>query len=131
MQVTIYKNLFKITAVVNMIGGLSAVLTMSMHLELLYGVTEVNTLLRFYHINFWIVIFAMGIGYWFLSLDPIRYRPIAILGAIGKLSISISWIIMILLGEASLLVLAGVVYDGFFGILLGWFFWKSRNLQST
>ena len=127
MNIVLYQNLFKVTAVINIIGGVTAVLGTPLYLELFYGVSESNRLLQFYHINFWIIVFAMGIGYWFLSLDPIRFRPIALLGAIGKLSASISWIIMIYLGEGSLLLLGGVIFDLFFGILMALFYFRSRE----
>ncbi|BDA79341.1 hypothetical protein LPTSP3_g22710 [Leptospira kobayashii] len=127
MNIVLYQNLFKVTAVINIIGGVAAVFGTPLYLELFYGVSESNRLLQFYHINFWIIVFAMGIGYWFLSLDPIRFRPIALLGAIGKLSASISWIIMIYLGEGSLLLLGGVIFDLFFGILMALFYFRSRE----
>ncbi|TGN10040.1 hypothetical protein [Leptospira ilyithenensis] len=127
MNIVLYQNLFKVTAVINIIGGFSAVFGMPLYLKLFYGVSEASRSLQFYHINFWIIVFAMGIGYWFLSLDPIRFRPIALLGAIGKLSASVSWIIMIYLGEGSLLLIPAVIFDGFFGILMALFYLRSRE----
>jgi hypothetical protein len=100
---------------------------MQMHLEMFYTETEISTMLRFYHYNLWFFVLLFGIGYWFLAIDPIRNRVLALLGSLGKLFIAGSWIHLLSTNHAKPLILVAIIYDVFFGVLMAIFYWKSRN----
>ncbi len=127
MNLSFYKICFKITAIGNIIGAIVAMASMSNHLEMFYGITENSTILRFYHFNLWFFVLMLGVGYWFLGIDPIRNRVMALIGAVGKLFIMGSWIHLLLYNQAKPLILLAIAYDGFFGIVMAIFYWKSRN----
>ncbi len=121
------KTIFTIAAVLNIIGALSALAAMPLHLQLFYGHGSEDVLVKFYHYNFWFVVLAMGIGYAIVARNPSQNQGLILIGSIGKLAAAVSWLIMYALGEATPLVLAGVVYDGSFGILFLLVFWQMRS----
>ena len=127
MNLSFYKTCFKITAVGNIIGAIAAIASVQAHLELFYGAVEINPLLRFYHYNFWIFVLILGVSYWHLGNKPIELRIVALVGAVGKLFVAGSWIHLLSIGFAKPIVLLGILYDGFFGLLMAWFYWKTRN----
>jgi hypothetical protein len=130
MNLNFYKTCFKITAIGNIIGAITAMASMSGHLEMFYGVSELNTILRFYHYNLWAFVLMLGVGYWFLGQEPIRNRVLALIGAVGKLFIMTSWIHLLSTNHAKPLILLAIAYDGFFGIVMAIFYWKSRNISN-
>ncbi len=127
MNLNFYKICFKITAIGNIIAAILAMASMSGHLEMFYGVSESSTMLRFYHYNLWAFVLLLGVGYWFLGQEPIRNRAFALVGAIGKLFIMSSWIHLLSANQAKPLIILAIAYDGFFGIVMAIFYWKSRN----
>jgi hypothetical protein len=129
MNLNFYKICFKITAIGNIIGAILAMISMSNHLEMFYGITESTTILRFYHFNLWFFVLILGVGYWFLGKDPIRNRVMALVGALGKLFIMGSWIHLLSMNHAKPLIILAIIYDGFFGIVMAVFYWKSRNIK--
>jgi FtsH-binding integral membrane protein len=124
-----YKTCFKITAIGNIISAIVAMFSMSGHLEMFYGVTENSTILRFYHFNLWFFVLMLGVGYWIMGQDPIRNRVMALIGAFGKLFIMGSWIHLLSMNQAKPLILLAIAYDGFFGILMAIFYWKTRGMK--
>jgi hypothetical protein len=130
MNLNFYKTCFKITAIGNIIAAVLAMASMSAHLEMFYGISESSTMLRFYHYNMWAFVLMLGVGYWFLGQEPIRNRAIALIGAVGKLFIMFSWIHLLSTNHAKPLILLAIAYDGFFGIVMAIFYWKSRNKSS-
>ncbi len=127
MNLSFYKICFKITAIGNILGAILAMASMSNHLEMFFTETGANTTLRFYHYNLWAFVFVLGVGYWFLAKEPIRNRAIALIGAIGKLFFATSCVHLLLINHAKPMLIAAVIYDGFFGILMAIFYWKTRN----
>lgn len=121
------KTIFIIAAVLNIIGALSALPAMPLHLQLFYGHGSQDILVKFYHYNFWFVVLAMGIGYAIVARNPSQNQGLILIGSIGKLAAAASWLIMYALGEVTPLVLAGVAYDGSFGILFLLIFWQMRS----
>ena len=129
MNLNFYKICFKITAIGNIIGASLAMISMSNHLEMFFTETESGTMLRYYHYNLWAFIFMLGVGYWFLGKEPIRNRVLALIGAVGKLFIMFSWIHLLSINHAKSLIILAIIYDGFFGIVMAIFYWKSRNIK--
>ena len=127
MNLSFYKICFKITAIGNIIAASLALISMSNHLEMFYTETETSTMLRFYHYNLWAFVLLFGVGYWFLGSEPIRNRVLALLGAVGKLFIMFNWIHLLSINHAKPLIILAIIYDGFFGIVMAVFYWKSRN----
>jgi FtsH-binding integral membrane protein len=127
MNLNFYKTCFKITAIGNIIAAILAIISMSNHLEMFYPETETSVLLRFYHYNLWAFVLMLGVGYWFLGKEPIRNRVVALIGAVGKLVIMGSWIHLLSANQAKPLILVAIAYDGFFGIVMAIFYWKTRN----
>lgn len=127
MNLNFYKTCFKITAIGNIIGAILAMVSMSSHLEMFYGVSESSTMLGFYHYNLWAFILMLGVGYWFLGQEPIRNRVLALIGAVGKLFIMFSWIHLLSINQAKPLIILAIIYDGFFGIVMAIFYWKTRG----
>ncbi len=129
MNLNFYKTCFKITAVGNIIGAILAMASMSTHLEMFYNETETGTMLRFYHYNLWAFVLMLGVGYWFLGKEPIRNRALALVGAVGKLFIMFSWIYLLSLNYAKPAIIAAILYDGFFGIVMAIFYFKTRGMK--
>lgn len=127
MNLTFYKTCFKITAIGNIIGAILAFVSISNHLEMFYGMTDSNTMLKFYHYNLWAFVLMLGVGYWFLGKEPIRNRVLALVGAVGKLFIVVGWIYLLSTNQAKPLVILAILYDGFFGIVMGIFYWQTRG----
>jgi hypothetical protein len=127
MNLNFYKICFKITATGNIIAAVLAIISMQMHLEMFYIETETSTMLRFYHYNLWFFVLLFGVGYWFLGSEPIRNRVLALIGAAGKLFIMGSWIHLLSINYAKPLILLAIAYDGFFGIVMVIFYWKTRG----
>jgi hypothetical protein len=123
------KTIFTIAAALNVIGALSALAAMPLHLQLFYGHGSTDILVKFYHYNFWCVVLAMGIGYAIVARKPSENQGLIFIGGIGKLIAAASWLLMYSLGEATPLVLAGVAYDGLFGLLFLVILWQSRSPQ--
>lgn len=121
------KTIFTIAAALNIIGALSALAAMPLHLQLFYGHGSADILVKFYHYNFWFVVLAMGLGYAIVARSPSQNQGLILIGSIGKLAAAASWLIMYALGEATPLVLAGVAYDGSFGILFLLILWQLRS----
>jgi hypothetical protein len=96
-------------------------------LEIFFIETETNAMLRFYHYNLWAFVLLLGVGYWFLAKEPIRNRVVALIGSIGKLFFAASCVHLLLINHAKPILIMAVIYDGFFGILMAIFYWKTRN----
>lgn len=122
MQGSFYKICFRTTAIGNIIAAFLALASMEMHLEMFYGDVGISPLLSLYHYGFWVFVLTMGIAYWALSNNPGELKIIALIGAIGKLFLVAAWIHLFLSGHAKPMILVGIVYDAFFGIVLGWFY---------
>jgi hypothetical protein len=122
------QRLFKAASVLNVIAAASALAAMALHFEMFYAErSEPSLLLTFYHYNFWFVVFIMGVSYWYLAAEPVRNRVVALLGGLGKLTVAVWWAALFLTNHATAMVLMGVLYDGSFGVLMLWFFWRTRN----
>ena len=128
MNLNFYKICFKITAIGNIVGAILAMISMQNHLEMFFTETESNTMLRYYHYNLWAFVFMLGVGYWFLGKEPIRNRVLALIGAVGKLFIMFSWIHLLSINHTKPLIILAIIYDGFFGIVMAIFYWKTRNI---
>lgn len=126
MNLNFYKTCFKITAIGNIIGAVMAIVSMSSHLEMFYTETGTGTMLKFYHYNLWAFVLMLGVGYWFLGKEPIRNRALALVGAVGKLFIMFSWIYLLSINHAKPIIVLAIAYDGFFGIVMAVFYWKTR-----
>lgn len=131
MNLKFYKTCFKITAIGNIVGAILAITSMSNHLEMFYTQTETSPILRFYHYNLWVFVLMLGVGYWFLGQEPIRNRVMALIGAVGKLFIAGSWVYLLSINQAKPLILLAIAYDGFFGIVMAVFYWKTRSYQEN
>ncbi len=127
MNLNFYKICFKITAIGNIIGAILAMISMQNHLEMFYTEIATSTMLRFYHYNLWFFVLMLGVGYWLLGKEPIRNRGMALIGAFGKLFIAASWIHLLSINHAKPLIILAIIYDGFFGIVMAVFYWKTRN----
>jgi hypothetical protein len=122
MNLAFFKTCCRVTAIGNILAALGALALPARHIEMFYGAVEQNFLLKFYHYNFWIFVFILGVAYWRLGDDPLRLRPIALVGAVGKIAVAASWIYLFSSGLAQPAILLGIVYDGFFGALMAWFY---------
>ncbi|MCU0428022.1 MAG: hypothetical protein MUF71_20615 [Candidatus Kapabacteria bacterium] len=112
------KFIFTFAAVANIFAALLALGAMDLHLQMFYGRLQVqDILLRFYHYNFWFVVLMMGFGYAVIARNPQHNRALILIGAVGKLTVAVSWMLLYTMNEATVMVLGGVVYDGLFGIL--------------
>ena len=124
------KTIFAIAAALNIVGALSALVAMQFHLQLFYGHGSTDILVKFYHYNFWCVVLAMGMGYAIIARNPEQNQGLIFIGGIGKLIAAASWLLMYSLGEALPLVLAGIAYDGSFGLLFLVILWQSPSRQT-
>ncbi len=106
------------TAVLNLVGGLSAVLLPSVNASLLLapGVVLDGVLLR-YHLILWLFVAAMGVGYAAASRDPERQTALVLCGGIGKLCAVAVWAEMLVSGYGRPMMLAGIVWDGVLGVM--------------
>jgi hypothetical protein len=74
-------------------------------------------------------VFSWQLIYLLIAWDPLRYRPLMLLGALCKASFAIAVFTLVALGRTpigpSLLVLGDVVFTPLFV----WAFWVTRNLE--
>ena len=127
MNLIFFKRAFLVTAVVNILAGLSALIALDLHTSLFYGRTFEDSLVKFYHYNLWFAIFVLGIGYYYLSLKPIENSLLALIGGLVKLFIASTWILLFSLGEARIFLFGPIVFDLFYGILLIYFYFLVRK----
>lgn len=109
--------IFRIAAVLNIVGATSALVAMPLHLQIFYGRNSTDVLVQFYHYNFWAIVLIMGFGYLTLARNPAYNRPLILIGSVGKLTAAISWLILYFVNQASIIVWGGILYDGLFGLL--------------
>jgi hypothetical protein len=130
--------IFRFAAVANLFGAALALAAMPLHVQMFYGLDisalavrepHAVALLRFYHYNFWAIVLVMGASYWHIANDPPTNRPLMLVGAVGKLTVAVSWALMFAAGTAQILVLAGVLYDGLFGLLFLIVYQKIRQAE--
>lgn len=100
---------------------------MSNHLEMFYGNVQTNSIFQMYHYGFWVFVLTMGIAYWELSKHPIQLRVIALIGAIGKLTMVGLWLNLIFNNQAKPMLWVAIAFDLFFGIVLAILYLKTRG----
>ncbi len=107
-----------VTAVVNLVAGVSAVVLPELNVELLIGpgVVLEDLTLR-YHWMVWTFVGAMSAGYVVAALDPERQTALILAAGLGKLSAAVIWIEMLLSGLGTPLLIGGIVFDGPLGLL--------------
>jgi hypothetical protein len=122
-----YKRMFLIGALWNLLGGVAIVLAT----PLIFGIQGLKPPQPRVYYDSWIALFmTFGIGYWIVSRELLRNRPIVVLGIIGKLAFSAIFIygMLTLPGEIPRLFWIPVVGDLIFAILFWMFLRYSRNL---
>jgi len=129
MNLNFYKICCKITAVGNVLAGILGILSMSNHLEMFYGNIPLNPIFQMFYNGFWVLVGTMGIAYWELSKHPIQLRVIALIGAIGKLTMVGLWLNLIFNDQAKPILWVTIVFDLFFGIVLASLYWKTRGKE--
>jgi hypothetical protein len=87
----------------------------------LFQITPLPTEPLFAYLLGWLV-FAFGIGYYWISRDPVVNKPVIRLGIIGKLGVVATVLVATLLGDVSwqmnILSSADLVFAGFFIVAL-------------
>jgi hypothetical protein len=73
------------------------------------------------------VTLAWQLVYLFIGTDPIRYRPIMVIGMLGKLSFGIACFVLYLQGRLAPVVLAASCVDLFLVVLFGISFLMTRS----
>ena len=114
--------MFTTAAWFNWVAGLAV----AVNVELLFGlfrITPLPTEPLFLQLFAWLVI-VFGIGYFWVSRDPVANVPIIKLGMIGKLSVVLVSLACVLTGSVSWQMMTLVSADLLYAIL----FW--RALQS-
>ena len=114
--------MFTTAALFNWMAG-GAVVINAVWLFGLFGVTPLPTEPLFLQLFAWLVI-VFGIGYFWVSRDPVANVPIIKLGMIGKLSVVLVSLACVLTGSVSWQMMTLVSADLLYAIL----FW--RALQS-
>ncbi len=107
-----------VTAVVNLVAGVSAVVLPELNVELLIGpgVVLEDLTLR-YHWMVWTFVGAMCAGYAVAARDPERQTALVLAAGIGKLSVAVIWIEMLWSGLGAPLMIGGIAFDGSLGLL--------------
>ena len=129
MNLNFFKICCKITAVGNILAAILAMISMQNHLEMFYGNVPTNAILQMYHYGFWVFVLTMGIAYWELSKNPVQLRVIALIGAVGKLTLVGFWLNLYLNGQAQPMIWSGIIYDLFFGFVLAILYFKTRGKE--
>lgn len=129
MNLKFFKICCKITAVGNIFAAFLAMVSMPNHLEMFYGKVETNPILQMYHYGFWVFVLTMGFAYWELSKRPVELRIIALIGAIGKLTLVGFWLNLAFTNQAKPMIWTGIIYDLFFGIVLTILYFKTRGKE--
>jgi hypothetical protein len=128
MSLKLFQICCKITAIGNIITAILAMVSMPNHLEMFYGSVQTNSIFQMYHYGFWVFVLTMGIAYWELSKRPVQLRIIALIGAVGKLTLVGFWLNLALTNQAKPMIWSGIIYDLFFGIVLAILFFKTRGM---
>lgn len=115
----------KITAVVNVVAALGALLAPGVNASLFLGpdVVMEGLLLR-HHVLVWSTVLAMGLGYAIASRDPEGQTGLLVAAGFGKLSVAVVWLEMVFGGLGAVTLLGGVVFDGVFGLLFLGYVWQ-------
>jgi hypothetical protein len=112
------KTIFFIAAGMNIVGALGAIASVSTHFQMFYALpAPADAAALFYHYNFWAVALLMGASFIVVAREPERRKGLIAIGAAGKITAALSWLVMFAAGKAEALVLAGVVYDLAFGAI--------------
>lgn len=117
------KTLFLIGAIFNWVVGLALAFKAGLLFEL-FRVTPAPTEPLFLQLFAWLV-FVFGIGYFWVSRDPVANIPIIKLGALGKICVFLTVLACVLMGAVSWQMLLLASADLVFAVL----FW--RALKTT
>ncbi len=120
MTENFYKKMFLIGALWNLLGGVGIVLFTGR----IFASASLSPPHPPLYYQAWIALFmTFGIGYWMVSVDPYGNRNIVILGIIGKLAFSVTFVgnMLAFRGEVPLLFVVPVVGDLIF-VVLYWMF---------
>ena len=71
----------------------------------------------------------MGVGYYLLSRNPKQNWAIALIGAIGKMTIACSWTYLYYIGVGTKLLLLGAIGDTIFALFFIHFLWNIDQLN--
>ncbi|MBX7171792.1 MAG: hypothetical protein K1X72_12600 [Pyrinomonadaceae bacterium] len=130
MSLNFFRICCKITAVGNIIAAILAMVSMQNHLEMNYGTVETNSIFRMFFYGFWVFVLTMGIAYWELSKNLFELRVIALIGAIGKLTLVGFWLHLFFTNQAKPMIWSGIIYDGFFGTVLAILYLKTLKKEA-
>jgi hypothetical protein len=118
------KRLFLVAALFNWLVALGLLLDAS----LLFGLFHVTPAPVASLFLYWFagLVAVFGLGYFWVSRDPARNRPIVLLGIVGKLSVLLIGVAAVALGAISWQILLLVSVDGVFAVL----FWLAlKDIQ--
>jgi hypothetical protein len=115
---------FKIAALWNFSGALFALCfkdTMSENFFTNYvaGTSSFESNLNYYLLYSFIMI--MGIGYWLVSVDLYKNKAILIVGILGKIVASLTWITIFFMNLGTILLLVGAFGDFLWAMLFIFF----------
>ncbi len=110
-----HKLMFTLAAWFNWLIAASFIFATNWTLNL-WGISPVPESPVYLHF-FGILVFMFGVGYFWISRDPVANRPLIKLGAIGKLLLVGVGVIDVLLGFVSWQVLMPLSFDLLFSVL--------------
>jgi hypothetical protein len=120
-----------VTAVVNIVAGVAALASPSLHAELMFaGDVRLDGLILRYHVMLWLFVVALGIGYAVAARRPSEQRGLLVAGGLGKLVAAGVWAEMLASGVGAPMMAAGIAFDGALGIVFLLHAWRGpRGLR--
>ncbi len=104
------------------------------HLQIFYNVPpeSVSQILFLYHELFWSFVVVLGLGYYVLSRNPREHQVILLVGGIGKIGAALAWAHALYHYNANVIVLAGIAWDGGWGVfflVVLWHYYRTGALR--
>jgi hypothetical protein len=124
------KRFFAIAAAWNGIAGVAALARPALFYEIFYGYDgPLDGVWLAMHACFWFLILLFGAGYAMVGRDPVHYRGVAVLGAVGKIAFGLAWIGQVVAWRAKPALLPGAVGDLVFAALFLRWLRRTRALS--
>ena len=112
-----WRKFFAVSALWNFFGSIPAIVFPKLNMLLFYGERTEDYYALFFNRGLWVVVFIFGIGYLLVSVNPMRFTGIIIMGIIGKVTVIGTWFYMYSIERATGLAIFGATGDSLFTLL--------------
>jgi len=125
----IYRQLFFVAAVWNVLVGLTGLGFMDQVTQRIYGAKAAagDVIAQVAWSDFAACVILFGVGYFLVSRDVRKNHAVVVMGVIGKVGVTAAMTLRFLQGTATAWGMLPVLVDLGFALLFGYFLWDMRQ----